>query len=317
MTIERFMLDGFQNEETYARLVQSPAFPLVRDLQFKYNLKVVRRTPMYGEPDNDSWLMAHPNGIAVGKAFVQKVRKNPSPTVSNEYCFRTPFYAKERGSSREDKETLRSIKVSSLMASLARHNVVKSSAELEHRKARNTSTAVEQLKRSLGNSNKSIDLDANEVHALLLMALGRSPNSEWVKVDQNKCQDILDKYEEADKLRKVKLEEGERMFLNPFWMIGVDEFGDYLIGKYKLVKSSDGVLVSEKVAPFKRYRSYEDVPELIPLMTMVKVAYENAPRRAGVIPVTDTFDQNLDSVFFYNTAPTHYDHAWMITPCST
>jgi hypothetical protein len=149
------------------------------------------------------------------------------------------------------------------------------------------------------------------------MALGRNPNSEWVKVDQNKCQSVLDKYEEADRVRKTKVEEADRMFFNPYWMIGVDEFGDYLIGKYKLTKSVDGVLGCHAMQSFSRYRSYEQVPELIPLMTMVKVAYENHGRNCGVLPTTDAYDASLDSVFFYNTSPTHYDHVWMVTPCST
>jgi hypothetical protein len=313
------MLEGFQDEETYAKLTQSSAFPLVRELQFKYNLKVARKTPIGGVPYADAWLMAHPNGTAVGKAFVARVHKNPSPDMSNEYCFRTPYYSKERGRTREDKETIRSVKVSSLMASLARHNVIPTPDDMERRKVKNVDGALRQLRNDLGVSAKNAELSCDEIHALLLTALGRSPSSEWVKVDQNKCQAVLDRYEEADRLRKVKTEESQRMFYNPFWMIGVDEFGDYLIGKFKVIRPASDMapIVYETVSPFRRYASYEQVPELVPLMTMVKVAYENAHRRAGVIPVTDRYDQNLDAVFVFNTSPTHYDQAWMITSCST
>jgi hypothetical protein len=49
---------------------------------------------------------------------------------------------------------------------------------------------------------------------------------------------------------------------------------------------------------------------------MVKVAHENSQyRKAGVLPVTDIYDEGLDTVFFYNTSPTDYDCAWMVTPC--
>ena len=166
--------------------------------------------------------------------------------------------------------------------------------------------AMSIMQRSLGDSNKNANLNANEIHALLLMALGKSPNSDWVKIDQNKCIETLDKFEEADRLAKVKVEESQRMFTNPYYMVGVDEFGDYLIGKVKLsaVNPSAGEYQYEVIEQFKRYRTYEDVPDLIPLMTMVKVAYEDKQcRKAGVMPVEDKYDEGLDAVFFYDTTP--------------
>jgi hypothetical protein len=225
---------------------------------------------------------------------------------------------KERGDSRQDKETIRSIKISSLMATLTRQDVVPPMGDMVTKKLKNTKDAISTMKKALGDSNKSVNFNANEVHALLLMALGRNPNSEWVKIDQNKCIETLDKWEEADRLAKVKQEESKRLFLNPFYMVGVDEFGDYLIGKFKLNPVSSEEYQYETVEPFKRYRTYEEVPELIPVMTMIKVAYEDkVGRKAGVIPVADSYDEGLDTVFFYNTQPTHYDHAWMITSCPT
>jgi hypothetical protein len=304
MTAERFFIEHFRDEAMYQELYNSPLFPLVRELQFKFGLKVIRNVA-------GAWLLGHSNGIAVGKVFLKTIDDKPT------YCFRSPFYSKERGNSREDKETIRSGKISSLVATLSRCKIIPAATDMETRKAKQVGTAQEILKKSLGESRKTGELTTDEIHALLLMALGRNPNSEWVKVDQNKCQSVLDKYEEADRVRKTKVEEADRMFFNPYWMIGVDEFGDYLIGKYKLTKSVDGVVGCHAMQSFSRYRSYEQVPELIPLMTMVKVAYENHGRNCGVLPTTDAYDASLDSVFFYNTSPTHYDHVWMVTPCST
>ncbi len=304
MTVERFFLENFHDEVTYQELYNSPLFPLVRELQFKFGLKAIRNVA-------GAWLLSHSNGIAVGKVFLRQ------KDGKSEYCFRTPFYTKERGNSREDKETIRSGKISSLVATLSRCKIIPAAIDMETRKAKQVGTAQDILKKSLGESRKISEFSADETHALLLMALGRSPNSEWVKVDQNKCQAVLDKYEEADKVRKAKIEEASRMFSNPYWMVGVDEFGDYLIGKYKLYSSSDGTVGCHAIQSFRRYRSYEQLPEIVPLMTMVKVTHENYGRHAGVLPVTDDYDKSLDAVFFYNTSPTHYDQVWMVTPCST
>lgn len=317
MSIDRFFYEGYQDEEAYGVLKSSPVFPLVRELEFKYGLKVLRRTQLNtGWGVDTAWQMVHKNGIAVCKVFTtQQGGKNGDQL---EYCYRSPFYVKERGDSRQDKETIRSIKISSLMATLTRQDVVPLAGDMVGKKLKNTREAMSTMKRALGNSNKQVELVANEVHALLLMALGKSPNSDWVKIDQNKCIETLDKYEEADRLAKVKAEESGRLFYNPFYMVGVDEFGDYLIGKFKLNPVSAEEHQYETVEPFKRYSTYEAVPELIPVMTMIKVAYEDKQvRKAGIIPVTDAYDEGLDTVFFYNTTPTHYDHAWMITSCPT
>jgi hypothetical protein len=317
MSIDRFFYAGYQDEEAYEVLKASPVFPLVRELEFKYGLKVLRRAQLNtGSGIDTAWQMVHKNGIAVCKVFTTQQGGKEGNQL--EYCYRSPFYVKERGDSRQDKETIRSIKISSLMATLTRQDVVPLVGDMVGKKIKNVREGMEIMKRALGNSNKSNEFTSNEIHALLLMALGKSPNSEWVKVDQNKCQDTLDKMEEADRLAKVKAEESGRFFYNPFYMVGVDEFGDYLIGKFKLNPVSAEEHQYETIEPFKRYRMYEDVPELIPVMTMIKVAYEEkAGRKAGVIPVTDAYDEGLDTVFFYHTQPTHYDHAWMITSCPT
>lgn len=319
MSVERFFLDGYRDEEAYEVLKTSPVFPLVRELEFKYGLKVLRRTQINsGWGVDTAWQMAYPNGIAVCKVFTTNQGGKDGNQL--EYCYRSPFYLKERGDSRQDKETIRSVKISSLMATLTRQEVVPKPIDMMGKKIAQARNAIGVMKRAFGNSNKHVELTANEVHALLLMALGKSPNSEWVKIDQNKCIESLDKWEEADRLAKVKIEESQRMFSNPFYMVGVDEFGDYLIGKLKLIRVSEsaGEYEYETVEQFKRYRTYEDVPDLVPVMTMIKVAYEDKQvRKAGVIPVEDRYDEGLDTVFFFDTTPTHYDHAWMITSCPT
>jgi hypothetical protein len=311
MSVNRYFLDGFATDDAYRALGASDMFPLVRELQFKYGLKVVRYfTGQPGRPD--ACQMAFDNGLAVCKVWA---RKNASGQM--EYFYRSPFFLKDRGESREDKETLHSTKLSSLMATITRRKVVPNIDDLMNRNTRLLRSAVELMKRSLGKSLKDSTFTQDEIHALLLMALGRSPNSDRVRVDQNKCQETLDKFEEADRVAKLKNEEVDRMFRNPFHMVGVDGRGDYLIGKFKLSGTEDGMMQWEVVEQFKRYRSYEQVPELIPLMTMVKVAYENKSyTRAGVLPIADTYDEGLDAVFFYNTSPGDHDCTWMVTSCT-
>lgn len=311
MSVDRFFLDGFRDEAAHETLKASPVFPLVRELEFKYGLKVVK--PMTDGGGNKYWRLAHKNGTAVGMVWAKA-----NDQGQMEYCYRSPHFIKDRGESRADKETLRSVKISALMATMTRRGVIPDAETLTNKHTRQLRNAVELMKRALGKSNKDNSFTNDEIHALLLMALGRSPNSDWVQVDQNKCQDMLDKYEEADRVAKLKSQEVERLFHNPFYMVGVDGLGEYLIGKFKLsTPTNEDPMKWEAVEDFKRYRSYEQVPELIPLMTMVKVAYENSQHsKAGVLPVTDVYDEGLDAAFFYNSPPDAYNCTWMVTSCT-
>ena len=305
MSVEKYFVEGLGNEEMYEEMKTSVIFPLIRELQFTYGLKVYQQTAGNG------YMMCHPNGFAMCQVWYDH--------DTTQYNYRSPWYRKQRGSSASDRETVSSVKISSLMATLKRMEAVHDQEKVTHGYVSRLTDAVSRLRRKLGDHNKNHGLDGNEVHALMLMALGKSPNSNWVKIDQNKCQLILDKFEEADNIKKTKIEESNRFFTNPFYMIGVDMNNHYLVGKLKLttVSTDRAKLCYETVEPFKRYKSYEDLPDLIPVMTMTKLAYENGNHsKQDVIPIMDEYDENLDAVFFYNSRPTQFDHAWMVTPCS-
>jgi hypothetical protein len=179
------------------------------------------------------------------------------------------------------------------------------------------------MRKGIGSSDKTNRFTNDEIHALLLMALGKSPNSEGVAVDLSKCQNTLDIYEAADKIAQVKRERILEMFEQPFFMAGVDETGDFLIGKFKAklvdVKGTGNNYDKsfrefETIEPFKRYHSYEEVPEFIPVMTMVKLAYEGKEGIKGM-PVMDHYDENLQAVFYHHGYPSNYDCMGMVTPC--
>ena len=58
-------LDGFENDKIKLELMESLAYPLVREIAFKHGLRVIRNT-------QNGWLMGNQYGIAVGKAFCTK-----------------------------------------------------------------------------------------------------------------------------------------------------------------------------------------------------------------------------------------------------
>jgi hypothetical protein len=249
--------------------------------------------------------------MAVGKAWA--VVEGLGEDAKYVYYYRSPYYVKERGRSREDKETLKSTKVSSLMATIKRVGAVPSIPVMNDKKLRILEDAIGLLSGAMGNSNKSSsELSADEIQALLCAYLGETPNGNHLTIDTIKCQKVLDKYNEADKVVVRRDEEYKRFFYNPFYMIGSDEYGHFLVGKVKIV----GNKLYEIIESFKRYKDITEYADLIPVMTMTKLAYEDKHNlQGGYLPITDKYDENLDAVFFYNTRATHYDCIWMVTPC--
>jgi len=264
--------------------------------------------------------MCYPNGIAVGKVWTTKVGGAENNQL--EFCFRTPFYQKSRGQDNNDRETIRSTKLSSLMAVLKRQDVVKPVKHLMDAKVKVVKQGVSVLRSAMGDSNKKNDFTPDEVHAMLVSILGESPDGIIAPLDLNKCKNTLDIYKEADRIREVKREESKRFFKNPFYLIGIDEYKHLLIGKFKMtvMHSDTSKMEYEVVEDFKRVRTIEEYPELLPLMTMMKVSYEAKEcRRLGVLnfPLQDKYDEGLDAAFFYNGFPNDYEQAWMATPCPT
>lgn len=318
--ISRYFLDGFGSEDELNELLASDTLPLVRELQFKYGLKVMGKVMNVGYPavDKDSYMMCYPNGIAVCKVWTTKVGGANCDQL--EYCFRTPYYAKSRGSDQSDRETIRSIKLSSLMATLKRQGVVRDRKAVTHDRIKYVRNGVHNLRRAMGDSNKQISFTADEVHAMLATLLGESTDGIPVALDLHKCKNILDIYKEADRIRDVKIEESKRFFKNPFYLIGIDDYKHLLIGKFKMnvIHNDSDKLEYDIIEDFKRVKTIDDYPELVPLMTMMKVSYENKEvRKSGVLnfPLMDKYDEGLDAVFFYSSHPTNYEHAWMATPC--
>jgi D-alanine-D-alanine ligase-like ATP-grasp enzyme len=302
----RYILDGFESEEFEQSLKASDVFPLIRDICHKFGLKVICETPT---SVGMAFQLCLPNGMAVGKAFT---RMNDDKKL--EYCYRTPYYRKERGRSDEDKETLHSTKVSSLMATLSRVKAIPSVDEMIGKKMTKLSSAREIMERAMGSAHKSTsELQADEIQALLCAFLGESPNGNHITIDTIKCKRVLDKYVEADRVAVKKLEEANRFFSNPFYMIGADQFGHFIVGKVKVVGDKQYEIVEQ----FKRYKDITERDDLISVMTMTKLSYEgrNVRMQNGYIPAADMYDENLDAVFFYERQATHYDYIWMATPC--
>ena len=312
--MERFFYEGCYNQQASDYLKDNEAYPLVRELNFKYGLKVLTKVDSQlgsNYQTTPAFLLVNNHGMALCTVGVLKTEDGKP-----EYCYRSPYYLKLRGENRHDKETIRSKKISSLMATLKRQSVVPN--DLMARKAELATNATTQLQQALGSSRKYHELDSSEVQALLAHYLGVTTNQKLVDLDIDKCKIELDKLNEADRVAQVKTEEVNRFFADGYYQFGIDDFGHLIVGKFRAreLDHENKKMGIEAIEPFKRYIDPAECAELAPLLTMIKVAYEDkaGDKTKYGTPIFDGYDESLDTVFYYTDRPTRYDCMWMFTP---
>jgi hypothetical protein len=134
------------------------------------------------------------------------------------------------------------------------------------------------------------------------------------------CKIELDKLNTIDKNVSHANGEVNRMFGKSFYALGANKYratggearSDLVLAVCKY--TDDRV---EILKPIKHLKSLADVPELIPVMTMLKVSIEDKQKEliSDCIPLVAAFFEELDMAVDYNRYPTMYEYVWAITPC--
>ena len=318
--MSRYMFDGMESGEKL--LMEDEAFPLVREVSFKYGLKVFRVvevTEGFGKSKRNEFYMAYPNGIPVCKVWAYK------DSSGVQYNYRSPYYQKERGSDSADRETLHSIKLSTLMGSLKKNAVVPDVERIINTYSESWEQGVSTFASHFGNDSKdTYGVTADMAHALIRSYLGESPSTPNYILDRDICKKLLDKYETADKIKEKKEQEIKRAFHNPFYVVGADSEHNLVIAKVKRE------LVNEErrrhfkftiIEDFKRVPNTDAFPDIIPIVTMLKVGFEGRYDKdtlfADFIPRYTTYHADYDVVSACRNYPSHFHFTWMLIPCST
>ena len=285
---------------------------LIKELNFKYDYQVISalKPPEIYNDKTIKYLMGRADGFALATVWTEGIGTELT------YCYRSPYYRKERGSDSADREILRSKKLSALMATLKRHDVIPDKNFMLKNLSDQWTYSAHLLEKSLGSHEKHRgELDIEDLHDLLRKVVGESPNT----LDLNKCQLVLDKYDEADRIKVKKQEEVSRFYDKEFYCVGADDLDNLIIGTVKRVKmDKPDRYTCEVIKPFKRTLAMPE--ELQAVMLMSKVALEDRYSKfyANYIPRYDGYDSNLDIVFTSNNSRIdEYKLTWALIPCST
>lgn len=264
----------FAKKITDEQIVLNRAFPLVRELAHKYGLSVIA-TAESGFTEYNPLYMAREDGIPVCRVFFMRDKES--------YAIRNCMNTKDRGRSFDDKLTYFGKKVSFVMKTVEKEALIPADTQEFIRRVfgDQISYGVDRFSGSYGEVRKGNHLDGEVVHQLIEIALGNRHASTLSAESMDKVQSVLDKYRAADKTRVERMKELTEVFSAPVWAIIYDKTDSFCIGKLNLIPiwdSNDSTVIKkltiEIAEPFKRVADITDVPELIPTMTMLKVAIQ-------------------------------------------
>jgi CTP-dependent riboflavin kinase len=293
---------GNSLEEMDKTLKESICFPLVREIEFKYGLKVYKIL-------SDRFYLCYPNGLPCGTVFA---RRGMGTHVEHwEYHFTTPYYKKARASSNNDRHTVSSKKISTLMGTIQRQKVIKDVTEIFKNYKYKIADAKEIMIDSFGRSNKYESVSMETIHALVAHALGENPNSYGLSLDLHLCKILLDKFNKADSIKAEKIKESDRFFSNPFYAIGVDTNKHIIIGKFTLVGD-----VMTIIEDFSRVKSLDHKEDLTAILTMMRVANEGRENLSlDCFINSNVYDADLDVIYKNVHYHDETDFQWTLIPC--
>jgi len=288
-------------------VLSNGALPLVKELNHAYGLKVFRKSTNNGYA---GFLMCNEEGFAIAKVFF----------YDDAFCYHAPYQQKSRGSDQFDRQTFRSKKLSTLMSTLKRSNIVTTTDRVLTHYKRQFENLITKVSNSFEDKSKD---SLPPIHAQkLLQAIvdGKDMNS-FSQSDRDLYLNILDNYRNVDKMKVVKKEGIESMF-SDCHLVLADGDGQYLISESSYVYEPSpyyqGVRLNIKpTLPFKRVKNLTDYPSIISTLTMLKVHLGDDFRSyAGgtsncLVPLGDRHIPDLEVVYGYESRHGDFDMGYL------
>ena len=302
---------------------------LVREICFKYGLKVISTVERKGVVDDRAFLLVYDGWNPIGEVYSRLLRDNDNKEYT-EYCFYSHHYEKARGKSADDKHTLRSKKISSLMTTIKKMKAIPTDAvAIVRRHTLQWAENISSYEGGLGLQKKSVshaEFHPSDLQAIMEYVLGESPNTNMTVAIQDKCKIALDKYKSIDKMNATTREELSRLFDTAFYVVGANHCDQLVVGIARCTNTisaqSRSQYLFEMVKPIKLVENVEEFPELLSVLTMWKIQREGEGKTrnkllVGLLPTNvSEVNKELDLVIDYEYGTTAYNFVWLMTPCS-
>lgn len=331
-----YIYQGYDTPELVAKVeaASSQEKLLLREMFFKFGVKVFDvREPHFQQAPSEFFLCDGVSGIEVGNVSVTGSDSSP------EFCFYAEHYSKSRGSSQTDRRTLRSVKLSSLMATIKKCQAIPNMKEfasdcLTYVMGSSLHYVMKEILRDgkVGNSNHKrheCDVNTEAYHAMLKMFFNEASPDVMMSFDRHELKKHLDKMNNFDNVTKEAERYTKEFALSDYhYCIGTTQEGDYLVAKCKvndvtLNKDNRDDKVTLEVQEIKRVKSIrESYSDLVPFLTMVKTTRESNLNCDSAknnddwfLPRTDKHFQDMGYTTVYGIGKIEV-RGWFIAPCT-
>jgi hypothetical protein len=298
----------------------SSAFNLVKELHFKYNMSVtgideVNYWGKNGARKAEAFLMAKPDGLNICKVYTEQ---DGADTI---YHYYSPYYEKDRGSDSTDRKTLRSKKLSWLMGSLKKNEVVPPDVSKVYTTTRSYTQAVRAIADTIGNENRPTSFNPDQEYELLKALLNKESLSDELLT---KATNVLANHEKITDVKTRRAEELKRFFGKSYAVLA-DGTDSVVTGIVSMAGSANDYYF-EQVVPLRRCKTSdlgEHFPELAGYVAMLKAHTEGSENVArygfasNCLPRTTHHFEDLDMITTMWDSPDHFKGVWMFTPCLT
>ena len=287
-------------------VLSNGVMPLVKELNHAYGLKVYKKSTNNGY---QGFVMCNDEGFAIAKVFFH----------DDAFCYHSPYQQKSRGSDEFDRKTFRSKKLSTLMSTLKKTNIVTTTDRVLKHYKRQFDNMVSKVSNSFEDKSKD-SMPASHAQKLLqAMVDGKDMNS-FLHSDRDLYLEILDNYKNVDKMKVVKKEGIESMF-SDCYLVLADSNGQYLISEstYEYSVSTNwnnSKLEIKPTTPFKRVKNLTDYPDALSALTMLKVHLGDnfkpfASADNNTFPLGDKHIPDLDVVYGYESRHGDFDMGFL------
>lgn len=296
------------NDSLKEEVLSNNVLPLVRELSHTYGLKV------YGKNHHQGYLgysMCNEEGLPIARVFFH----------DDSYCYHAPYQQKSRGSDDFDRHTYRSKKLSTLMSTLKKANIVTTTSRVLAHFNRRLNDLTSRVSSSFEEKNKESLPPAHAQKVLQAMLEGKGLDS-FTQSDRDLYLHILDEYKNVDIMKEEKKKGVESMFSDCYLVLG-DVNGQYIVceSTYEYAPSpyATGVvkLAIKPTTPFKRVKDLTEYPQILTTLTMLKVNLgDNFRPFSGLtdnnlFPRGDKHIPDLDVVYGYESSSSDFDMGWL------
>ena len=309
--MSNYLFDRRLTEEAQRNLLNNPAMPLMRELNFKYGLKVWH---IDDSTSRNKIHMAHPNGMAVCRIYYE----------NEKFHYYSPFFKKSRGSDADNKSTLSGKSVGIVTGLIKKYDALISEQALVVHHMGALVGGKTMVERSVKQHHKQIGFsEYDTIHALLERAVGENPNGPRYELDVQVCKRLLSEFEATDAAKALSKERTDEMFGSPLWAVGVYAGSKRAIVGKVLASRNPVAKEVNVLKPFELVFNLEELmekfPELVPtiLITKVKSEEENKghERMCDFFNHGDHYDETIPYLTYYFRMD-DFNCNWYFTPAA-